>query len=78
MSGALTEMLTEWLGWLAAGLTLMSFFCRDVLHLRCLALGANASFIGFGLLAGIAPVLALHLMLVPLNLWRLRELRQRR
>jgi fatty acid desaturase len=61
------------LGWLAAGLTLATFVCRDMRRLRLLALAANAAFIGYGTAAQLLPVLVLHLALVPVNLWRLNQ-----
>lgn len=64
---------TELLGWTAAALTLSTFLCREMRRLRLLALAANAAFIGYGALAGLLPVLALHLLLVPVNLWRLNQ-----
>lgn len=63
----------EALGWLAAGLTLATFVCRDMRRLRLLALAANAAFIAYGASAALLPVLALHLALVPVNLWRLNQ-----
>lgn len=65
--------VTDVMGWAAAGLTFATFFCRDMLRLRLLALAANVAFIAFGALAGILPVLVLHLALVPVNLRRLNE-----
>lgn len=62
-------------GWLAASLTLVTFVCRDMRRLRLAAIGANLAFIGYGSSAGLWPVLALHLVLTPLNLWRLQQLR---
>ncbi len=64
---------TEALGWAAATLTLLTFICRDMRRLRVLALAANAAFIAYGTLADLAPVLVLHLALVPVNLWRLSQ-----
>ncbi len=61
------------LGWTAAVLTLLTFVCRDMRRLRLLALAANAAFIAYGALAQLLPVLALHLALVPVNLWRLNQ-----
>jgi len=63
----------ETLGWVAAGLTLATFICRDMRRLRLLALAANAAFIAYGALAQLLPVLMLHLLLVPVNLWRLNQ-----
>lgn len=68
----------EVLGWVAAALTLATFVCRDMLRLRVLALAANMAFIGYGLGIGLWPVVTLHLLLVPINLRRLMELRQAR
>ena len=60
----------DWLGWLAAALMLATFACREARCMRPLAVGTNLAFIGYGLTAGLAPVLALHAMLLPINLWR--------
>jgi hypothetical protein len=59
------------LGWIAACLTLCTFACADGLRLRVAALSANAAFVAYGSMAGLMPVLALHLALIPVNLWRL-------
>lgn len=68
----------ETLGWLAAGLTAATFACTDMLRLRVLALAANGAFIAYGATAGLAPVLALHLALAPLNAWHLLRLHRGR
>jgi len=67
---------TDLAGWGAAGLTLLTFVCKDMRQLRLLAICANGAFIGYGAMAGLVPVLVLHLALAPINLWRL--LQQRR
>jgi hypothetical protein len=66
----------EVLGWAAAALTLLAFSCNDLLRLRYSALAANAAFIAYGLTAGLWPVLALHFVLVPVNVWRLFQTKQ--
>jgi len=58
-------------GWVAAALTACCFASTRMLRLRALALLANLAFITYGSLAGLAPVLMLHLMLAPLNAWHL-------
>ncbi len=68
-----SSALSELLGWAAALLTLCTFICSDMRRLRMIALAANASFIAYGLHAQLMPVLALHLALVPVNLWRLAD-----
>jgi hypothetical protein len=71
------EMRTQdVLGWAAAALTLLSFSCSDILRLRYVALSANAAFIAYGFTAKLWPVLALHFVLVPVNVWRLVQTRQ--
>lgn len=62
------------LGWLAAGLTLLTFSMRSMTALRTAAVAANLCFIVYGALGAIYPVLALHLLLLPCNLMRLRQL----
>ena len=62
---------TDLAGWSAAGLTLLTFVCSDMRHLRLLAICANVAFITYGAMAGLVPVLVLHLTLAPINVWRL-------
>lgn len=68
--------MTELLGWVAAGLTLLTFACNDMRRLRVLALLANFAFVAYASQADLWPVLALHLALAPINLWRLRQAQQ--
>lgn len=72
-----------WMAWLAAALVFASFFMKTIVPLRTLAIASNLAFMSYGLLglgAGVfdkvAPILVLHGALLPLNLWRLREVRQ--
>ncbi len=69
--------LPEVLGFLASGLVLLTFGMRTMLPMRLLAICSNLAFISYGLSLGLTPVWALHGILLPLNLYRLRELRQR-
>jgi hypothetical protein len=66
--------LIDVLGYAASGLTLATFAQRSMLPMRILALGANVCFIGYGAMGWFMPVLALHLVLFPVNLVRLRTL----
>lgn len=61
---------TEGLGWVAATLMICTFACRDVRYMRPLAVATNLAFIGYGAAAALPPVLTLHLVLLPINLWR--------
>lgn len=60
----------DWLGWLAAALMVATFGCREARCMRPLAVATNLAFIGYGLTAALAPVLVLHALLLPINLWR--------
>lgn len=67
------------LGWSAAALMVATFACRDPRAMRGLAVCTNLAFIGYAAMAQLPPVLALHLLLLPINLWRWRGcLHQRR
>ena len=70
-------MMLSWidvLGYAASGLTLATFAQRSMVPMRILALGANVCFIGYGAMGIYLPVLILHLVLLPINLVRLRTL----
>ncbi len=73
-------MVVSWidaLGFAASGLTLATFAQRSMRPMRLLAIGANLCFIGYGALGAHLPVLLLHVVLLPLNLARLANLRPR-
>lgn len=61
---------TDLLGWLAAALMISTFASRHAHVMRPLAVATNLAFIGYGATADLAPVLTLHLVLLPINLWR--------
>lgn len=67
--------LIEPIGYLASALVLATFCMRDMGALRWMAIASNLAFIAYGGLADLGPVLVLHLLLLPLNLVRLREAR---
>lgn len=67
--------LIELLGWLAAGLVLLSFSLKTMVALRLAAICSNVVFFAYGWLADLLPVWTLHGLLLPLNLWRLHQLR---
>ena len=55
-------------GYLASALVLLTFCMGTMLSLRALAICSNLAFIGYGIGAGIYPVLILHVILLPLNM----------
>lgn len=66
---------SETVGYLASGLVLATFTTKRMRPLRTIAILSNIAFIGYGVLDSIVPVLALHLILLPLNIVRLAQLR---
>jgi CRP/FNR family transcriptional regulator, cyclic AMP receptor protein len=69
---------TDVVGYLASLLVLATFCMRRMVALRLLAIGSNVAFIAYAMLAGIHPVLLLHAVLLPMNVWRLVEILQGR
>lgn len=65
--------MTELLGYAAAGLVLATFSVRSITALRSVAIASNLMFIAYAAAEGLPPVLALHALLLPLNVWRLCE-----
>jgi len=61
--------LIDGLGYLASALVLITFCMGTMLWLRGVAICSNLAFIGYGVGAGLYPVLTLHLVLLPLNAW---------
>jgi hypothetical protein len=66
--------LIDSIGYLAAGLVLVTFCMRSMRALRCVAILSNLFFIGYGYLGALMPIVVLHLLLLPINLLRLVEL----
>jgi hypothetical protein len=63
--------LTEPIGYLASALVLATFCMRDMAMLRSVAIASNLTFMLYGAMADLGPVLVLHLLLLPVNLQRL-------
>lgn len=57
------------LGSLASGLVLTTFWMRDMLSLRLVAIASNVAFISYWHVAHVVSVLLLHTCLLPINLW---------
>jgi CRP-like cAMP-binding protein len=70
-------------GWLASVLVFAAFFMKLMTPLRLLAVASNLAFMSYALLGlvygdfgRLYPIFALHACLLPLNLYRLRQLRR--
>jgi CRP/FNR family transcriptional regulator, cyclic AMP receptor protein len=64
------------LGYVAAVSVLATFLMTTMVPLRMVAIGSNVLFAAFGILAHIYPVAVLHLVLLPVNVFRLMQIRQ--
>ena len=63
-------------GYVGAIFVFATFWMRTMIPLRAFGLASNFLFIGYGYLAGAYPPLALHLLLLPLNIMRLHQMLQ--
>ncbi len=59
------------LGYAAASLVFLTFCMKTLLWLRMVAVASNVAFIAYALGAGLVPILILHGVLLPMNLFRL-------
>jgi hypothetical protein len=59
------------LGYAASGAVLATFLMRTMAPLRLVAILSNLLFLSYGYVAHIYPVFFLHLVLLPINCWRL-------
>lgn len=64
------------IGYIAALLVFVTFWMKTMVPLRTLGITSNVFFIAYGYLAGAYPPLVLHVLLLPLNVMRLREMLQ--
>jgi hypothetical protein len=68
------------IAWLAAAMVFLSFFMKTIVPLRTLAIASNVLFIAyalmglhFGVFDKVLPIFVLHTALLPLNIFRLRQ-----
>lgn len=63
-------------GYLAAALVFLTFYMKTMLPLRYIGIVSNVLFIVYGALAQLNPVLILHCVLLPLNIYRISQLKR--
>lgn len=76
MGWTLNHWVVELMGYLGALLTLGTYSMKTMVRLRAVGIASNLAFIAYGVAAGIYPTLLLHLLLLPLNITRLRQMLQ--
>jgi hypothetical protein len=62
--------LAELAGYVASGLVFLTFCMKTMVPLRVVAIASNVAFITYAGMASLYPVLVLHLVLLPMNIWR--------
>jgi len=62
------------IGFVAAGLVIATLSMRTMIPLRIVGIASNIAFITYGVLFGSIPTVVLHSLLLPLNIYRLREM----
>jgi hypothetical protein len=73
--GYLTHMrFAEVLGYIAAALVFATFSMKTMVPLRVVGICSNEFFIAYGYLNPAYPLLVLHCMLLPLNIFRLQQM----
>lgn len=66
--------VAEVLGYIAAFLVFLTFSMKTMVPLRIVGIASNVFFIAYGYLNPAYPLLVLHLALLPLNIFRLRQM----
>lgn len=62
--------MSELMGLLASALVVLTFCMKTMLPLRLVAIASNVVFIAYGAMAELYPVLLLHAILLPINLYQ--------
>ena len=65
--------LSSEIGFVASALVLAAFGMKNMINLRIVAICSNFAFIAYALVLNLPPVLVLHVILLPLNGWRLAQ-----
>jgi CRP/FNR family cyclic AMP-dependent transcriptional regulator len=67
---------SDFIGYLASILVVLTFYMDRMIALRVTAVLSNIAFLAYGISLELGPVVVLHGVLLPLNIWRLRQLRR--
>ncbi len=68
--------LGEIIGYIASGLVFLTFCMKTMMPLRLVAIGSNVAFIAYGAFNSLFPILVLHSLLLPLNIFRTNQIWQ--
>jgi CRP-like cAMP-binding protein/biotin carboxyl carrier protein len=67
--------MVEFVGYVAAGLVFATFCMKTMIPLRLVGITSNIAFLTYASLAGVVPLFVLHTALLPMNIWRLLQIR---
>ena len=67
--------MLEFVGYVAAGLVFATFYMKTMIPLRLVGITSNVTFLVYAWFAGVVPLFVLHSALLPLNIWRLMQIR---
>jgi hypothetical protein len=70
--------LRDTFGYVAGLMVLGTFSVTSMRPLRLLGIASNFLFISYAIMAGMMPILILHSLLLPMNIYRLTEIERRR
>lgn len=65
-------------GYFASTMVLCTFSVRSMRLLRWLGIASNLAFIAYAVIAGAPPILVLHSLLLPMNIYRLTQIERER
>lgn len=70
------ESMIDLIGYVASFLVFSTFYVKRILTLRLIAICSNIAFILYALGSGLQPIFILHSLLLPLNLYRIFEIKR--
>ncbi|MGB5454062.1 MAG: cyclic nucleotide-binding domain-containing protein [Sedimenticolaceae bacterium] len=76
LASMVPNLIIEMCGYLAGALVLLTFYTKTMIQLRYIAICSNFAFIIYATLVQLNPILVLHALLLPLNLFRLWQLKK--
>jgi CRP/FNR family transcriptional regulator, cyclic AMP receptor protein len=66
----------EVLGYVGGLLVFSTFYLKTMIRLRLVAIASNVVYVAYALMGHMVPILVLHILLLPLNIWRLVEVKR--
>jgi len=70
------DSMIDIIGYVAASLVFATFYVKNIMTLRLMAISSNIAFILYGFGGNLHPIFILHSLLLPLNLYRVFELKR--